>query len=210
MRDVVIRHVVTPPCQISIPGQLRPLTTPFAIPIEVVILPHIVVILRQHGRGEVVELPRKIDIIENEVFQTAPASADSAHKGDEVSIGLMRAVLFLNSAGSARSTIEHLVKSAIVIDPLLTAQKTLINLLGISGHAKESPVLLDSRQETLRSRRTGEIINIVAEWLTHVGLVRPCSVQVEFFDPHSVRIIIDPKMMPRIKIELVALLRQSR
>ena len=154
----VIGHVVTSKCQIHIPGHLSPLTTSIAVTVEVVVLPHVVVVLRENSRCEVIELSWNIDVVENEILQRGAALIDTIHKGHKIGIRFIGAVLLLHPAGPAGSAIKQLVERAIVIDPLFTSKQPLVHLLGKGCHAIKGPILLHPHQKTHRTRRTGEIV----------------------------------------------------
>ena len=207
--DIIAGHVVASPGEVEVPRQLRPLSRAIAIAIEVVVLAHVVVILCQYGGGQIIELAGQVDIVENEILQSGTTGVHARQKGCEIRIVLVHAVFLLNTTCAAGPSVEHLVERPVVVDPLLAAQQTLVDLLSVCGNAEEGTVLLHPGQKTHRTRRAREVVEIVAERLTHVRLVRPCCIQIEFLGAHRIRIGVETEMVIGIKVELVALLRET-
>ena len=140
---------MAPPGEVGVPRHLRPLAAALAVAVEVVVLRHVVVVLGQHRRGEVVELARDVDVIENKVLQGGAAALHAADESAEVGVVLIGAVLLLDSARAAGAGVEHLVEGTVVVDARLAFQQAFVDLLGVGRDIEELAVLLHAHEETL-------------------------------------------------------------
>ena len=148
-------------------------------------------------------------MIKNEIFQSHPTRPHPADECREVGIRLIFTALFFNSTRPARPAIEHFVKRPIIIDSIFTSKKTLVHLFSVGCHAEEGTILLHPHQETLRTRRTSQIVNLIAQWLTDKGFVGPGRVQIKLLHTNRIGLTLNTKMMLGVEVEFVALLRQT-